>query len=67
MATRVTPGDPMGLASAVVELLKDPARARSMGEAARKRSMDFDGAGVAARYIEAYEDVLALRGHPGDS
>lgn len=61
VATMVTPGDPMELAAAVVELLQDPAKARSMGEAARQRSMDYDGAGVAARYIEAYEDAIALR------
>lgn len=67
VATMVTPGDPMELGSAVIELLQDPARARSMGEAARQRSLDFDGAGVAAQYIEAYEDALALRGRPGGS
>jgi glycosyltransferase involved in cell wall biosynthesis len=67
VATMVTPGDPTELASAVVELLQDPARARAMGEAARQRSMDFDGAGVAARYIEAYEHALALRGHAAGS
>jgi phosphatidylinositol alpha-mannosyltransferase len=74
VAMMVTPGDAMGLAgdamglgSAVIELLQDPARARSMGEVARQRSMDFDGAGVAARYIEAFEHALALRGHVAGS
>ena len=79
VATMVTPGDPMELASAVVELLQDPARARSMGEAARKRSMDFNGAGVSygdvflqsEREFSAYNfehaDIDRLRRHFTDA
>ncbi|GMQ85451.1 MAG: glycosyltransferase family 4 protein [Acidimicrobiia bacterium] len=64
VARLVRPGDPIELASAVIDLLQDPAKITSMGEAARQRAGDFDGAKVAAQYIEAYEDALALRGHP---
>jgi glycosyltransferase involved in cell wall biosynthesis len=58
----VEPGDAAGLAAAVVELLRDPERARAMGERARERrraEFDLDGT---VRTLEAmYERLVAER------
>jgi phosphatidylinositol alpha-mannosyltransferase len=58
----VPPGDTDALAAGVIELLGEPGRAGAAGAAARGRAGGFDGANVAARYIEAYEDALASQG-----
>ena len=57
----VPPGDTDALAAAVIGLLGEPGRAGTAGAAARERAGEFDGANVAARYIEAYEDALKSR------
>lgn len=58
-AAFVTPGDGGELADAIVGLLERPRDAGGMGEAARRRSHEFDGKTVAARYLETYADALA--------
>lgn len=60
-AVFVAPGDAATLAIAVIDLLGDPPRATAAGRVGRLRSERFDGATVAAAYIEAYQE--AIRGH----
>ncbi|HVR34079.1 MAG TPA: glycosyltransferase family 4 protein [Acidimicrobiia bacterium] len=50
----VPPGDHRALATALVSLLGDTDRLRTMGEAARTRAMAFDWSVVLDRYIDAY-------------
>lgn len=57
----VPPGDADALAAGVIGLLGEPGAAKAAGTAARERAGEFDGANVAARYIEAYEDALKSR------
>ena len=61
-ATFVTPGRPDDLARCIVEVLGDVGRRRSMSEAGLRR---FDHAfridAVAARHVDQYERVAALR------
>jgi glycosyltransferase involved in cell wall biosynthesis len=62
----VPPRDPRSLAAAILDLLQDPARARTMG----RRSIDlvrreFDLNVVADRYAKLYRQLLS-RGRPGD-
>ncbi|WHT23730.1 glycogen synthase [Crossiella sp. CA-258035] len=48
-----------GLAAAVNELLADPARARAMGEAGRRRARtEFSWAAMAAQTVDVYRSVL---------
>jgi glycosyltransferase involved in cell wall biosynthesis len=56
----VEPGDPGGLAAAIGELLKDPARAKAMGERGReRRRAEFD-LNVTVRRLESlYEELRA--------
>lgn len=56
----VPPGDPEAMATAVVRLLRDPARISSMGEAGERRAREeFNWGAVSARYAAALEEVLA--------
>jgi phosphatidylinositol alpha-mannosyltransferase len=55
----VTPGDADELAKAVIDLLDEPDTTENIGRAGRLRSEQFDGAKVAAQYIEAYEEALS--------
>jgi phosphatidyl-myo-inositol alpha-mannosyltransferase len=57
-AVLVPPGNADRLAEEVVAVLTDPRRAGALGEAARQRSFEFDGAAIAAEYREAYEDAI---------
>jgi glycosyltransferase involved in cell wall biosynthesis len=50
-----------GLAAAMVALAADPARARSMGAAAREVSLRFDINHTVARTVELYKELLATR------
>jgi alpha-maltose-1-phosphate synthase len=51
-----------GLATAINELLADPARARVMGEAGRRRVLaEFTWSGIAARTVALYEKLTAGR------
>jgi starch synthase len=55
----VPPGEPEPLAAAVNELLRDPARARAMGEAGRKRVLErFTWRAVATQTVELYERLV---------
>jgi glycosyltransferase involved in cell wall biosynthesis len=56
----VTPaGDAEALADALAAVLRDPARARSMGRAGRERVVEhFDRPRVAERVLRLYADVL---------
>ena len=55
----VQPGDPAGLAAAVVEVLSDPARAEEMGERGRQRAAaHFDIAEMLARTKAVYADLV---------
>jgi glycosyltransferase involved in cell wall biosynthesis len=56
----VPPGDPHALAAAVIRLLADPERARSLGDAARERAWREQTWATQAETVEAiYETVLA--------
>jgi glycosyltransferase involved in cell wall biosynthesis len=52
------PRDPAALAGAIASLLADPARARGMGEAGRKRAAGFTPERVAQTFLEAVHSVV---------
>ena len=55
----VPPGDPGALASSLIELLKDPARAAKMGEMGRLRvEEEFELNARVLSEIKIYEDYL---------
>jgi glycosyltransferase involved in cell wall biosynthesis len=54
----VPPGDPAAFAGALVEFARDVPRRRGCGEAARKRSDEFDVAGAQRRIEDVYASVL---------
>lgn len=59
----VPPGDPVALANAMLELLRDPARARAMGEAGKTRLEErFTWPAVVARMTGAMSRVLQHQG-----
>lgn len=59
----VPPRDPRALAEAVLELLRQPARARAMGEAGRRWALDrFDLGPQVAATARVYRGALAARG-----
>jgi glycosyltransferase involved in cell wall biosynthesis len=61
----VPPGDSSALAEALGELLRDPKRAREMGERAReRRRAEFDLGVVIRRLEDLYCELLARRGRP---
>ncbi|HEX8074996.1 MAG TPA: glycosyltransferase [Thermoleophilaceae bacterium] len=61
----VEPGDPDSLARALAELLRDPARARAMGERGReRRRSEFALDGTVRRLERLYEELVARRGGP---
>jgi starch synthase len=50
------------LAARITELLEDPARAKAMGEAGRKRVEDhFSWTAIAAQTIQMYEELVAAK------
>jgi glycogen synthase len=56
----VPPARPDALAEALLRLLEDPAQARAMGQAGRRRVEDkFSWASVAARTQDVYADAIA--------
>jgi glycosyltransferase involved in cell wall biosynthesis len=58
-----TPGDDASCADAILGLLKDPARATSMGMAGRERAERlFEIRGYAGRMQAIYDEVLAEKG-----
>lgn len=54
----VEPGDAAGLAAAMNGLLADPARVRTLVDAARERVRDFDVSRIARRYERLYGSLL---------
>lgn len=61
----VAEGDGAALRAALQALLTEPARARAMGEAARRRvAAELTWGSVAERYRQAYRDGMARRGAP---
>jgi glycosyltransferase involved in cell wall biosynthesis len=62
----VPPCDPPRLAEAIDALLRDPVRARSMGERAReRRRQEFDLDTMVGNVEALYEELLARRQGPG--
>jgi glycosyltransferase involved in cell wall biosynthesis len=58
----VPPGDPEGLAAAILELLRDPGRRRRMGEAAARRVRQlFDRERLLEEWEALLEQVVAAR------
>ncbi len=61
----VPPGQPQALGEAIVALLRDPARARGLAEAGRRRAQDFDVHKMVAEIDALYQELLAQKGvHP---
>jgi glycosyltransferase involved in cell wall biosynthesis len=54
----VPPGDPGALAAAIRALLSDPGRRRDLGDAALRRSLDYDPEPIAARYERVFQAVM---------
>ncbi|MCA1688488.1 MAG: glycosyltransferase family 4 protein [Actinobacteria bacterium] len=55
----VSPGDTEAMADALLDLLRNPARARSLGEAGRQRAAsEFSHAAMVRRIEDVYRDVL---------
>ena len=55
----VPPDDPQALAEALNALLRDPARARAMGQAGRKRAIaEFGWPAIAAQTAELYAELV---------
>jgi glycosyltransferase involved in cell wall biosynthesis len=63
----VTQGDVEGLAAAMDELIRDPARREAYGRAAAERAREFSGAAVLPRFEGAYRDLITSgeRGQAG--
>lgn len=58
----VPSGDPVRLAQAVVELLSDPGRRRSMGQAARERACrEYSLPALGCRYHQLIQELLSER------
>ena len=61
----VEPGDPAALATAIVEVVRDPERAREMGARAReRRRAEFDLDGTVRILEDLYERLAAEQGRP---
>ena len=59
----VRPRDPRGLADAMREILADPAHARALGEASRRRvTAEFSLAAMVRAYEDLFTDLLTRRG-----
>ncbi|HEV2685290.1 MAG TPA: glycosyltransferase family 4 protein [Actinomycetota bacterium] len=64
-AQLVPPGDPEALAGALAALLRDPARAKALGAAARERARTFDWPVVAKQIEDAYHEAISARSQSG--
>ncbi|TFG61259.1 MAG: glycosyltransferase [Deltaproteobacteria bacterium] len=62
----VPPRDPTALAAAMAEILVDPGKGRSMGEAGRQRATDRFSLDRMVREIEGMYESLMLRGPAGN-
>jgi phosphatidylinositol alpha-mannosyltransferase len=56
-AVLVPPGDPAGVARAIVELLADDSRRAALGVAARKVAEGYSWDRIARRLVEIYEQL----------
>ncbi|MCL6465172.1 MAG: glycosyltransferase family 4 protein [candidate division WOR-3 bacterium] len=54
----VPPRDPHRLAQAIVKILKEPELARKMGEAGRRRALEFSWGKVAEQVEQFYQELL---------
>lgn len=54
----VTPGDAAALGLSVVDILRDPARAQAMGDAGRRRALQYFDADVMAAAVAAVYDSI---------
>jgi len=62
----VPPGDHVGMAMAINDLLTDPARREAMGKAARARAVDkFSWSATAAATVEVYRRAIDLHRQKG--
>jgi len=61
----VPPGDPEALAAALRALLEDPARARALGEAGRRRAAGLSHDRMVDAVEDVYRRVAATRRDPG--
>ena len=61
----VPPRDPTALANAMAEILADPGKGRSMGEAGRQRATEQFSLDRMVREIEEMYESLMLRGPAG--
>ena len=55
----VDPGDPKGLADAIISLLRDPDLRHQFGEAGRRRAAKFDIRRALRRHEEVYSELLS--------
>jgi glycosyltransferase involved in cell wall biosynthesis len=59
----IRPGDASGMATAVLDLLDDPMKARAFGRAGRERvERDFEVGAYAGRIQALYDDILGSHG-----
>jgi phosphatidylinositol alpha-mannosyltransferase len=54
----VAPGDPVGLAWRVIEVLLDDDRRTALQAAAASRARAFDGVSVATQFVDAYAEAI---------
>ncbi|MEO0071576.1 MAG: glycosyltransferase family 4 protein [candidate division WOR-3 bacterium] len=60
----VPPREPKALAQALIKILKDKELAQRMGEAGRKRALEFSWSNVASQVKELYKELLARYPNP---
>jgi glycosyltransferase involved in cell wall biosynthesis len=61
------PEDPTALAAGIDSLLRDPARRRELGRAARARSASFDLASTMGGNLQLWSDLVRRSTHPAPS
>jgi glycosyltransferase involved in cell wall biosynthesis len=66
-AVIVPPEDPTALAVGIDSLLRDPARRRELGRAARARSASFDLASTMRGNLQLWSDLVRRGTHPSPS
>jgi glycosyltransferase involved in cell wall biosynthesis len=66
-AVIVPPEDPTALAAGIDSLLRDPARRRELGRAARARSASFDLASTMGGNLQLWSDLVRRSTHPSPS
>jgi glycosyltransferase involved in cell wall biosynthesis len=66
-AVIVPPEDPTALAAGIDSLLRDPARRRELGRAARARSASFDLASTMGGNLQLWSDLVRRSTHPAPS